>query len=39
MFNIPQKQVPVLKISICNKNIDIVDNVNILGLILDKNLK
>ena len=39
MFNMPQKQVPVLKISICNKNIDIVDNVNILGLILDKNLK
>ena len=39
MFYMPQKNVPSLKLSICNLNIEEVDHFNFLGLIIDKNMK
>ena len=39
MFYMPQKNVPSLKLSICNLNIEEVDHFNYLGLIIDKNMK
>ena len=39
MFYMPQKNVPSLKLSRCNLNIEEVDHFNFLGLIIDKNMK
>ena len=36
MFHMPQKNVPSLKLSMCNLNIEKVDHFNFLGLIIDK---
>ena len=36
MFHMPQKNVPSLKLSICNLNIEKVEHLNFLGLIIDK---
>ena len=39
MFHMPQKNVPSLKLSICNIKIEEVDHFNFLGLIIDKNMR
>ena len=39
MFHMPQKNVPSLKLSIRNLNIEKVDHFNFLGLKIDKNMK